>query len=304
MDKDIKLFIFTVLTLMTVTWVIGYFLVKSFGDLLFLILGIISMFYPLVSALIANKMMTHRSLEELNVKPKIVFVLTPLLLSFIYPYLVIYVGALISSPFVPVDWLASWVISEIRQALRESTGIEFPVSTIVLMLIITHISATLINSFPAYGEEAGWRGFLWTRLRESYSLEKALIILGVVWGVWHWPIYSVLYILMEVPLYMQITLMLEFVAFTTGISVFLVWLVEKTHSVVYPTLAHGAINAGLSFGSYVVLVEDPRIGFVSGLIPIVAIWIIAIFCYISLRRSHREKNHNSFLKINKESNSV
>jgi len=284
LEKDILFFIALVLELMTITWIFGYFLVMAYGAIALLAVGVLSMFYPLISAIITNRYFTKMTLGELNVKPRFLFVLVPLILVFFYPFLVIYIGAIIASPFIPVDWYASTLISGMQKAIRDATGIEVSVETIIIMLAFSYLFSSLVNSIPAYGEEAGWRGFLWTRLKQSYSLEEALVIMGVVWGVWHWPLYTAANLIKKTPIHILIPFLLEFVLFTTGISVFLVWLVEKTNSVLYPSIAHGAINAGLGFGYYVVLVDDPLIGFNSGIIPIIAIWIIAFFCYLDLKK--------------------
>ena len=39
------------------------------------------------------------------------------------------------------------------------------------------------------GEEIGWRGFLLPRLRASLSLPAAGLVTGIVWNLWHLPIY-------------------------------------------------------------------------------------------------------------------
>ena len=39
------------------------------------------------------------------------------------------------------------------------------------------------------GEEAGWRGFLQPRLHTRYSPITLSLILGVIWSVWHVPLY-------------------------------------------------------------------------------------------------------------------
>jgi membrane protease YdiL (CAAX protease family) len=39
------------------------------------------------------------------------------------------------------------------------------------------------------GEEIGWRGFLLPRLRGHLSLPAAGIVTGIVWSLWHLPIY-------------------------------------------------------------------------------------------------------------------
>ena len=47
--------------------------------------------------------------------------------------------------------------------------------------------AGLINLLPALGEEVGWRGWLWPRLLPLGQL-PAIMISGVVWGIWHAPL--------------------------------------------------------------------------------------------------------------------
>jgi len=41
----------------------------------------------------------------------------------------------------------------------------------------------------SFGEEFGWRGFLLPKLNERYSPFLAAVILGIVWAVWHLPLF-------------------------------------------------------------------------------------------------------------------
>jgi membrane protease YdiL (CAAX protease family) len=65
-------------------------------------------------------------------------------------------------------------------ALREMAGLPLLGWFGVLALVV------VING---YGEEVGWRGFVWSRLRESHSLGGAALILALPWALWHTPTF-------------------------------------------------------------------------------------------------------------------
>lgn len=76
-------------------------------------------------------------------------------------------------------------------------------------------------------EEPGWRGFLLPRLEARHEPVTATLILGVIWGVWHVPIYG--------PLGFVVPLVLAF---------FLTWLYNRTGSVLLAMLLHGGLTGG------------------------------------------------------------
>ncbi len=41
------------------------------------------------------------------------------------------------------------------------------------------------------GEELGWRAFLLTEVQKKYSLLKSGLIVGLIWGFWHFPLWLV-----------------------------------------------------------------------------------------------------------------
>ncbi len=57
-------------------------------------------------------------------------------------------------------------------------------SEIVLIAVLQQIVLPIF----IMGEEIGWRGFLQNRLLENYGPWTAIVILGIVWGIWHVPV--------------------------------------------------------------------------------------------------------------------
>jgi membrane protease YdiL (CAAX protease family) len=51
--------------------------------------------------------------------------------------------------------------------------------------------ALLVLLVNGYGEETGWRGYAWPRLRERHSLGGAALVLAVPWALWHVPTFFI-----------------------------------------------------------------------------------------------------------------
>jgi len=62
-----------------------------------------------------------------------------------------------------------------------------PTKLLLNMLLYLAISLPL-----AFGEEFGWRGYAQGKLTRSFGLAKGLLLLGLLWGFWHTPIYCVM----------------------------------------------------------------------------------------------------------------
>lgn len=75
-------------------------------------------------------------------------------------------------------------------AMLEARGPAGITAANMLLLSILQIIiiGPVINIIPTMGEELGWRGYLLPKLRVFFSARTALVITGVVWGFWHWPV--------------------------------------------------------------------------------------------------------------------
>jgi len=57
-----------------------------------------------------------------------------------------------------------------------------------IALLLAQISYSVIVFFPAFGEEWGWRGYMMPKLMELMPKPAAVIVGGVIWGLWHAPL--------------------------------------------------------------------------------------------------------------------
>lgn len=118
------------------------------------------------------------------------------------------------------------------RALGEARPPAPPVSTwLSLPLLI------LALFVPALFEEIGWRGFALPRLQPRFGALAASLIIGVVWAIWHAPVWFIPdagFSTLPFPVFM---------VFTMALSILLTWLYNNTGSVLLTALAHAALNA-------------------------------------------------------------
>ena len=105
-----------------------------------------------------------------------------------------------------LNWRISWIwyviaiglwpgITFIGYILGKWIGLSIPAIPtrpgvpLLLAVIVSFVWTIFYNG--ALGEEAGWRGFALPRLQQKYSPLIASIILGLIWGAFHWIYYFI-----------------------------------------------------------------------------------------------------------------
>jgi uncharacterized protein len=144
------------------------------------------------------------------------------------------------------------------------------------------LGATLISMlfFGQAGEELGWRGYALPRLAQRMGLGPASLLLGVIWALWHLPLF-----LMPAtntsgqsfPLY---------VLQVTALSLVFAWLYAKTNgSLLLTMLLHAAVNntkdivPSLEPGA-----TNPFAlsGSLAGWWTVALLWVSAIYCLVRM----------------------
>ncbi len=119
-------------------------------------------------------------------------------------------------------------------ASRAITG-EWPAFS-ELPLYLLFIGAILSTPFQA-GEEIGWRGYALPRLASRMGLARASILLGVIWALWHLPLFVIPGTTTSGQNFSM------YLIAVTAVSVPMAWLYARTGgSLLLVMLMHSAIN--------------------------------------------------------------
>lgn len=134
-------------------------------------------------------------------------------------FVALYIGRLVLSSFIEGQTDLLWIV------------LTTP-STWVMM------GAILLNFFfsvPAFfGEEYGWRYYLQPLLQEKFGLRGGVILLGVVWGLWHLPVDFFYYTSLDMGIIMAVAQ--QITCITLGI--FFAYAYMKTGNIWVPVILH------------------------------------------------------------------
>lgn len=106
-----------------------------------------------------------------------------------------------------------------------------PFSSILSLFIINITSGPL-------GEELGWRGFAYNELRTKYSLIASAVIIGLAWGLWHFP----LWLLSGFQGKDLLVYILVFMVSIIEVSILIALFYDDNGNLFYPILIHFLFN--------------------------------------------------------------
>jgi len=163
-------------------------------------------------------------------------------------------------------------------------GVTNPWVFVGIQVLFAMLISPLINGLFTFGEEFGWRAYLLPRLM-PLGERKAMLAMGVIWGVWHWPVIAMGHNYgFDYPGAPWLGL-LVMVWFTFVLGVLINWVALRSGSVWPAVIAHAAVNG---IGSLMVLFTqgqpNPLLGpTVAGLIGSLG---FALFALVLLTRPY------------------
>ena len=114
----------------------------------------------------------------------------------------------------------------------------------------TEDKASLIISGIAAGimvgifEELGWTGFAVPQMRQRFGVLKTGLIIGLLWGLWHMPLFlGSVRSSEEIPPVIYLAVLLF--SFLPAFRILMVWIYDQTGSLLIIMLMHASLTAGI-----------------------------------------------------------
>lgn len=246
-----------------------------------------AMFFPTVGVLI-TRLVTKEGFKNTWIRPNIKGNVKTYLLAYFGPGILTIFGTalyfiIFSGNFDPDCGYMKLTLEAVGTPVD---ALPMPLSALLLIQgIQALVLGPIMNFVTCFGEEWGWRGYLLPKMSEKFSTIPTLLIIGVIWGLWHAPLtivghnYGVGYVGFPFIGIMAMCL------FCIVMGVFLSYVTLKTKSCISAVLGHGAINGFAAIGMY--FTKDGGNPFVGpapiGIVGMIPFMIVAVLMVLNMQ---------------------
>ncbi|MCJ7530421.1 MAG: CPBP family intramembrane metalloprotease [Anaerolineales bacterium] len=211
------------------------------------LLAVVYMSAPTM-AHILTRLITREGWQNVYLRPKLRRGWKYWLICWFAPGILTIVGLMVFFALFPRYYDPS--LSTLRQMLEQAGKSLPPINPwtiIMLQLLQAMLIAPFINGIFTFGEEFGWRAYLQPKLMPLGG-RKAMILMGIIWGVWHWPVIAMGHNYgLDYPGFPWLGL-LAMVWFTFLIGTVIGWATLRGGSVWPAVIGHAAINGIAGIG--------------------------------------------------------
>ena len=254
----------------------------------------VSMFFPLAGAFVANLACGKENRLDLGLRPQIKGSVRYYLAAWFVPALVSLLGVALFFALNPQLFDSTFAhYLDSMKASMDAAGasaignmptdqelVDMAPMIVAATVIAALTYAPFLNAISAFGEEVGWRSMLFPTLCELMPTRIAVIVSGVIWGLWHAPIIAIGHNYgMDYPGFPWVGILVMIVACTT-LGACLCYLRVRTQSIWPCALAHGAVNAIANIGVVFctvgqTLAGPSSLGYIAG-IPLFALGVVCL----------------------------
>jgi membrane protease YdiL (CAAX protease family) len=132
-------------------------------------------------------------------------------------------------------------VVDLKSAFPQMASLPAP-ALMLTMALNTVIIGPFLGLIITFGEEYGWRGYLQTELTRLGRI-RGVFLLGVIWGIWHWPVIWMGYNYPGQPILGSIAMVFMCVI----LAYFLAYAVFKSNGIWTAAYLHALSNQSFSF---------------------------------------------------------
>jgi membrane protease YdiL (CAAX protease family) len=134
-------------------------------------------------------------------------------------------------------------VVNLNETFPQLATTNLPASALILLPVVSMILiGPFLGLITTFGEEYGWRGYLQSELIRLGRV-RGVFLLGVIWGVWHWPVIWMGYNYPGQPILGSIAM----VIWCLILAYFLAYAVFKSQGIWTAAYLHALNNQSLSF---------------------------------------------------------
>ena len=208
------------------------------------------MFFPALG-MVLTRLITREGFGDMLLRPRFKGHGREYLLAYFAPGLLTILGAALYFLLFPgkLDWTGGYYRSVMAASGNPYEAQAVPIKTLLALQAAQGLLlAGLLNLIPSLGEEWGWRGYMMPRLLKTMKPLPALLLGGVIWGLWHAPLTAIGHNYGTGYPGFPWTGIAMMCLFCVTVGTLLTWLTERTGSCIPAAVAHGAVNGTSSLG--------------------------------------------------------
>lgn len=247
---------------------IAYIIFNKITGNEYMLFNVAIMWTPAITAIV----MAIKYYKNVNMLGVSIGRATPILLGLFLPFVYIF-----------LSYLLSWVILGDKTigftALATDLGWKAESKDLPVFYILSHVLVGILPSCAgAFGEELGWRGFMYPIMERVHGRKKALLFSGLIFAGWHLPLFIAGLYPCNTVLWYGIIM---FIIYEVVLGVILAWLRSVSKSILPPLLVYASTNL---FGKFVFqeMGTNDKVPYLAGETGIITIVLMALVALLGL----------------------
>lgn len=257
----------------------------TYGKGLSIVVAAAAMFVPALGSIL-TRLITKEGFGNMYLHPRFRGQMKQYLLVYFGPtFLLFFSGALY---FLIFPGSFDHELTVLKGMAASSGKTWLSASNLLLISVLqVAIIGPVINIIPTLGEELGWRGYLLPKFRLLLSDRAALVITGVIWGVWHLPVIVMGHNYGTAYWGYPWLGVLAMIVFCVVLGIIEGYVSIKMESVIPAAMIHSTVNAGAGLPIYLAKagynpILGPAITGIVGGLPFV---VLAV--YLLMKAGHK-----------------